>query len=46
VVAPERELPRWFSWKRLFDARLVDRLVDEGRLERPEPGWISLAQGE
>jgi hypothetical protein len=46
VVAPERELPRWFSWKRPIGPGLVDRLVDEGRLERPEPGWISLAQGE
>ncbi len=46
VVAPEAELRRWFSWKWLVDAELVDRLVEEGRLERPEPGWVSLAEGE
>jgi hypothetical protein len=41
VVAPERELPRWFSWKWLWEPDLVDRLVDEGRLARPEPGWVA-----
>lgn len=41
VVAPERELPRWFSWKWHWEDDLVDRLVDEGRLARPEEGWIS-----
>jgi len=41
VVAPERELPRWFSHRWRFDADLVDRLVNEGRLERPEPGSIA-----
>ena len=41
VVAPERELPRkWFSWRWLFDDGFVDRLVSDGRLERPEPGWV------
>jgi hypothetical protein len=43
VVAPERELARkWFSWRWLFPKDLVDRLVDEGRLERPEPGWVTV----
>lgn len=46
VVAPERELARWFSWKWLIEPGLVDHLVDAGRLDRPEPGWVSLAQGE
>lgn len=41
VVAPEAELGRWFSWP--ADARLVDRLVAERRLERPEPGWVATA---
>ena len=42
VVAPEREIARrWFSWRWLFPADLVDRLVSEGRLERPEPGWVA-----
>jgi hypothetical protein len=42
VVAPEPEVARrWFSWRWLFDDDLVDRLVATGRLERPEPGWIT-----
>lgn len=44
VVAPERELPRWFSWRFLWRRGLVDILVDEGRLWRPEPGWVSAAE--
>jgi hypothetical protein len=43
VVAPEREVPRWFSWRWLVPPDLVDRLVAEGRLERPEPGWVTAA---
>jgi hypothetical protein len=43
VVAPEPELARWFSWRWLFSPELVDRLVADGRLERPEPGWIAAA---
>jgi hypothetical protein len=34
VVAPERELRRWFSWAWYWDDALVDRLVAEGRLVR------------
>jgi hypothetical protein len=41
VVAPEREITRWFSWRRLFEQGYVDRLVDDGRLERSERGWIA-----
>ncbi len=42
VVAPEREVARkWFSWRWLFEDDLVDRLVSEGLLERPEPGWVA-----
>ena len=42
VVAPEREIARkWFSWRWLFSADLVDRLVSEGRLERLEPEWVA-----
>jgi hypothetical protein len=41
VVAPERELGRWFSWRWYFDADTVDRLVLAGRLERPDPGWVA-----
>ena len=42
VLAPERELARkWFSWKWLFPDDLVDRLVSQGRLELPAPGWVA-----
>jgi hypothetical protein len=34
VVAPERELRRWFSWQWYWDDRLVEELVAGGRLER------------
>lgn len=34
VVAPERELVRWFSWRWYWDDGLVDRLVGAGRLVR------------
>ena len=40
VVAPERDVAKWFSWKWLVDG-VVDRLVDERRLVRPEPGWLA-----
>jgi hypothetical protein len=41
VVAPEREVPRWFSWSWRVPPDLVDRLVAEERLVRPEPGWVA-----
>ena len=41
VVAPERELSRWFPW---WEDDLVDRLVADGRLVRPEKAWISAAE--
>ena len=42
VVAPETEIARkWFSWRWLFDPDLVDRLLAEGRLERPEQGFVT-----
>jgi hypothetical protein len=45
VIAPERELVRkWFSWRWLIPEDLVDRLVSEGRLEQPEPGWVAAPQ--
>jgi hypothetical protein len=34
VVAPERELARWFSWRWYWDDELVDKLVRDGRLTR------------
>jgi hypothetical protein len=41
VVAEEREVPRWFAWRWRYDAGVLDRLVSDGRLERPEPGWVA-----
>jgi hypothetical protein len=40
VVAPERELARWFSWRWYWDDRIVDELVDAGRLVRVD-GHVS-----
>jgi hypothetical protein len=34
VVAPERELKRWFSWQWYWDDTLVEDLVRDGRLRR------------
>lgn len=42
VVARDRDVGRWFSWPWRFSPSLLDRLVAEGRLERPEPGWVAL----
>jgi hypothetical protein len=42
VVAPEREVGRWFAWRWLVTAELVESLVAAGRLERPEPGWLAV----
>jgi hypothetical protein len=39
VLAPEREARRWFTWP--ASPELVEGLVDEGRLTRPEPGWLA-----
>ncbi|HJQ49950.1 MAG TPA: hypothetical protein VJ838_05510 [Gaiellaceae bacterium] len=36
VVAPERELARWFSWSWYWDDGLPDELVSAGRLVRVE----------
>jgi hypothetical protein len=47
VVAPEREITlKWFSWRWLLPGELVERLVSEGRLERPEPGWVAVSGAE
>jgi hypothetical protein len=39
IVAPEREVGSWFSWK--VEPELVEGLVDGGRLWRPEPGVLA-----
>ncbi len=36
VVAPEREVSRWFSWREYWDGGMVESLVREGRLVRVE----------
>jgi len=41
VLAPEDEVPRWFSWRWYWEDDLLDRLVGEGRLVRPEAGWLA-----
>jgi hypothetical protein len=41
VVAPEREPARWFSWRWRWEDDLLDRLVEEGELVRPEPGLLA-----
>jgi len=38
VLAPEPELRRWFHW---WEDSLVEPLVEDGRLQRPGPGWIA-----
>jgi hypothetical protein len=39
VVAPEREVPRWFTWR--SEEGLLDRLVADGRLVRLEDEWLA-----
>jgi hypothetical protein len=38
VLAPEAEVSRWFAW---WEAGLTEQLVEQGRLARPEPGWLA-----
>jgi hypothetical protein len=39
VVAPERELARWFSWP--LPHEFVEELIKSGKLWRPQDGWIA-----
>lgn len=41
VLAPEADLARWFSWP--TPRGVVDELVAEGRLIRPAPRWLAIA---
>jgi hypothetical protein len=41
VLAPEEDLARWFSWP--TPGGVVDELVAEGRLIRPAPRWLAIA---
>ena len=42
VLAPEREVSKWFSWRWYWEDGLVDGLVEQGRLIRPEDGWLAV----
>jgi hypothetical protein len=42
VVAPERELRRWFSWQWYWTDTLVDDLIRNGRLRRAD-GHVTTA---
>jgi hypothetical protein len=44
VVAPERELRRWFSWQWYWTDTLVDDLVRDGRLRRVD-GHVTTVAG-
>jgi hypothetical protein len=41
VLAPEKDLIRWFSWRWLLPPDLVGQLVDRGLATRPGPGWLA-----
>ncbi len=41
VLAPEKELVRWFSWRWLLPANLAEQLIDRGLAARPAPGWLA-----
>ena len=41
VLAPEAEVGKWFSWP--VSKGTVDRLVAEGRVQRPAEGWVAVA---
>ena len=43
VVAPERELRRWYSWPWYWAGGLVDALIGEGRLRRVD-GHVTTAR--
>jgi hypothetical protein len=43
VVVPEREPRRWFSWRWRWRDDLIEQLVEDGRLVRPESGWLAAA---
>ena len=43
VVAPERDLKRWFSWQWYWEDAIVEDLVRRGRLRRVD-GHVAVAQ--
>lgn len=40
VLAPDRDLVSWFSWKWRLPPDLSGQLVDRGLAIRPAPGWL------
>ncbi|MGN6795174.1 MAG: hypothetical protein ACTHJW_22535 [Streptosporangiaceae bacterium] len=45
VLAPERELRRWFSWTWYWTDSMIDELVALGRLRRAGDGYVAAGQG-
>jgi hypothetical protein len=41
VLAPDKDLVRWFSWRWLLPADLPDQLLDRGLAFRPDVGWLA-----
>jgi hypothetical protein len=41
VLAPDKDLVRWFSWRWLLPADLADQLLDRGLAIRPDAGWLA-----
>lgn len=41
VLAPDKDLVRWFSWRWLLPADLPDQLLDRGLAVRPRQGWLA-----
>jgi hypothetical protein len=41
VLAPTNDFARWFSWP--VPRGIVEELIAEGRLIRPAPGWLAIA---
>jgi hypothetical protein len=45
VVAPESEIPKWFSWRWRIGSGVVERLIVSGRVVRLAGGYITPAEG-
>jgi hypothetical protein len=41
VLAPEKELTRWFTWRWLLPDDLTGQLIGRGLAVRPAPGWLA-----
>jgi hypothetical protein len=41
VLAPDRDLLSWFTWKWRLPADLAAQLIDRGLAVRPAPGWLA-----